>query len=133
MNTLWRLAEAVMAKGATIIGGVQLRGMDTFPTLFGHFEGRPNQNDLAMAEQYGHAIAANIIDGLELPGHFRADQEKEGKKFPDFIAPILLYMKDKTIPIPECDLEKCILCGNCIYDCPTDNIKINKKAEKPKT
>lgn len=53
MNTLWKLAKTVTNTGAEIIGGIQLRGMDNFPTLFGHFEGRPNENDLALQSGTG--------------------------------------------------------------------------------
>ncbi len=127
MNTLWKQAEAVLKKGATVIGGIQIIGMDNFPTLFGHHEGRPNKKDLALSEKFGKALAANIKHGTILPKHFRADQAREGKKLGDFLSPIMLYVKKKTIRKPKCDLDKCVFCGNCVFDCPTKTIKIRNK------
>lgn len=127
MNTLWRLSKAVTRTGAEILGGIQIKGMDNFPTLFGKFKGRPNEDDLAIGEQFGHAIAVNIIEGKQLPTIFRADQERDGKKLPDFLSHIMYYVKKATIPIPTCDMNKCKLCGNCAYDCPTKNINVINK------
>lgn len=48
-KSLWHLSQAVAKIGASVIGGIQVRGCSSFPTLFGLFPRRPNEKDLERA------------------------------------------------------------------------------------
>jgi len=128
-KSLWHLSLAVSTIGASVIGGIQLRGVSSFPTLFALFQGRPNEKDLEQAEIFGRAIAANMTNGEPLPSCYEIDSSRGGV-FYDKVGPCLNYIKKKTTPLPICDSEKCDLCGNCVYECPTDSIKIENKSIK---
>ena len=128
-KTLWHLAKAVGRTGADVIGGVQIRGMVSVPTKFGQFEGRPNENDLLLAESFGKSINNNIQNNTPLSPEFLVDK-KVGGRFFNILGPILTKLKYTITPPPECDHEKCKLCGTCVYECPVDNFSIvNKKVE----
>ncbi len=129
VKTLWHLARAVAETGATVIGGLQLRGVVTVPTKFGDFLRRPDDIDLEHAKLFGHAIAENLISRRELPAHYKINP-KDGGRFYDILGPILTYAKKIITPLPKSDSEKCDLCGNCVYDCPTDSITIEDKTVK---
>jgi len=60
-KSLWHLSQAVTKTGASVIGGIQLRGCSSFPTLFGLFPGRPDEKDLERAENFGHALESRIL------------------------------------------------------------------------
>ena len=122
VNTLWHLAQAVTRTGAEVIGGIQLRGAVTVPTKFGDFKGFPDAIDLAYAELFGKSIAANMTHGRTLPTHFKI--KKDGGRLYAIIGPILTYVKKIITPLAKSDPEKCDLCGNCVYECPTDSIQI---------
>ncbi len=126
-KSLWYLAQAVSRAGATVIGGIQLRGVCTFPTLFGIYPGRPNEMELKGAEEFGRTVASHMINGDALPDHYKINLNG-GDKFYDTIGPCLNYMKKATTPVPACDLEKCNLCGNCVNECPSGSITIKDKA-----
>lgn len=128
-KSLWHLSQAVTKTGASVIGGIQLRGCSSFPTLFGLFPKRPNQNELEKAEKFGRAVAANIINGEPLASHYKIESN-QGGIFYDKVGPILNYIKKRIIPLPICDSEKCDLCGNCIYECPTRSITIENNTVK---
>ncbi len=128
-RSLWHLAQTLSQAGATVIGGIQLRGVCTFPTLFGLFPGRPNDKELKYAEEFGHAIADNMINGDALPDHYKV-APNSGGRFYDTIGPCLNYFKKITTPLPISDSDKCNLCGNCVNECPTDNITIKNKSVK---
>ena len=128
-KSLWHLSQAVAKTGASVIGGIQLRGTSSFPTLFGLFPGRPNEKDLEQAENFGRAISANLVNGESLPSCFKIEPDRGGI-FYDKVGPCLNYLKKKTTPLPICDSEKCDLCGNCVYECPTSSITIENKAVK---
>ncbi len=126
-KSLWRLAQAVRQTGAAVMGGIQLRGTSTYPTLFGIYPDRPNDMELKHAEKFGQAIAANIINGNPLPDKYKVNHSNGGV-FYDKIGPFLNYLKKKTTPLPENDSENCDLCGNCVNECPTGSITIKDKA-----
>lgn len=128
-KSLWHLSLAITKIGASVMGGIQLRGAGSFPPLFGLFQGRPNKKDLKHAENFGHAIAANMTHGEPLPSIYKIDSG-QGGIFYDKIGPCLNYIKKKTTPLPICNSEKCDFCGNCVYECPTDSIKIENKVVK---
>ena len=128
-KSLWHLSQAVAQTGASVIGGIQLRGTSSFPTLFGLFPGRPNEKDLEQAENFGRAIAANLINGESLPSCYEVNPACGGMVY-DKVGPCLNYIKKKTTPLPICDSEKCDLCGNCVYECPTNSITIANKTVK---
>ena len=50
-KSLWHLSQAVAGTGASLMGGIQLRGVSSFPTLFGLFPDRPNGRRGIPAEQ----------------------------------------------------------------------------------
>jgi ferredoxin/flavodoxin len=128
-RSLWHLSQAVTKTGASVIGGLQLRGRSSFPTLFGLFPGRPNEKDLESAENFGQAIAANILNGESLAPHYKVESERGGL-FYDKAGPVLKYIKKKTTPLPVSNSEKCDLCGNCVYECPTRSITLENKMVK---
>jgi Pyruvate/2-oxoacid:ferredoxin oxidoreductase delta subunit len=39
------------------------------------------------------------------------------------------FMRDRMIPYPVCDQEKCVKCGTCAVKCPENAIKINSDIE----
>lgn len=122
-KTLWYLAEAVRKTGADVLGGVQIRGMVSVPTKFAQFEGRPNENDLLIAEYFGKSIINTLQRNTPLPSDFIIDKKKGGRFF-DMLGPILTKIKYAVTPPPECDHDSCHLCGTCAFECPTDNFSI---------
>ncbi len=128
-KSLWHLSQAVAQTGAIVIWGIQLRGVSSFPTLFGLFPDRPDEKDLEHAEDFGRAIAANTMNGESLPAHYDVDPN-QGGTFYDKVGPCLNYIKKKSTPLPKSDPEKCDLCGNCVYECPTGSITIVNKTVK---
>ncbi len=126
-KSLWHLSQIVNKAGATVIGGVQVRGIGTLPTIFGLFPDRPNEEDLKYAEEFGSAIAANTMNGMALPDHYKIGPDIGGK-FYDVIGPVFNYIKKKATPLPESDSEKCDCCGSCVNECPTGSITIQDKA-----
>ena len=128
-KSLWHLSQAIAQTGASVIGGIQIRGASSFPTLFGLFPGRPDKKDLEQAENFGRSIAANLINGDSLPSCYQVESSVGGI-FYDKVGPCLNYIKKKTTPLPICDAEKCDLCGNCVYECPTESITIENKTVK---
>ncbi|MCG8563655.1 MAG: hypothetical protein MI747_01080, partial [Desulfobacterales bacterium] len=62
-KSLWHLGKAVTLSGATVLGGIQLRGICTYPSLFGIYPNRPNEMEIEFAKKFGHAIAANMMHG----------------------------------------------------------------------
>lgn len=125
-KTLWHLAQTVAKTGASVIGGIQLRGAVTVPTKFGDFLGRPDHIDLKDANLFGSAIAAKVINGRALPARYKIDP-KSGGWFYDRLGPILTHLKKAITPLPQSDSEKCDLCGNCVYECPTGSITIENR------
>jgi len=126
-KSLWRLAQAVAHTGATVIGGVQVTGVSTAPTMFGLTPNRPNRQDYDYVETFGFALSDHIIDDIELPEDYKIDPKK-GSKFYDRFGIIANHVKKKMINPPTVDHEKCNLCGNCVYECPLDNITVKNKA-----
>lgn len=128
-KSLWHLSKAVAGTGVSVMGGIQLRGVSSFPTLFGLFPDRPNGMDLEQAEDFGRAVAAGMTSGEPLPAHYRIDPDRGGI-FYDNVGPCLNYIKKKTTPLPESDPQKCDLCGNCVYECPTGSITVENNLVK---
>jgi ferredoxin len=64
--------------------------------------------------------------GEAMPGVYRVDPSEGGHLY-DILGPCLTWLKKKTTPEPECDRDRCDLCGNCVYECPTKNIRINDR------
>ncbi len=125
-KSLWHLARVVRQTGADVIGGIQLRGTCTYPTLFGIYPNRPNEPELLSAEKFGRSIAQHIIQGDAMPERFKIDPHSGGR-FYNTVGPFLNFLKKKTTPLPENDPETCTLCGNCINECPTNSIRIENK------
>lgn len=125
-KSLWHLSKAVSQTGASVIGGIQVRGTSSMPTLSGLFPGRPDKDDLTQAEHFGHAVATSLIHGESLPSCYEVGPGSGGV-FYDKVGPFLSYIKKKSTPLPVCDHENCDLCGNCVHDCPTGSITIEQK------
>ncbi len=125
-KSLWRLAKAVKQAGADVIGGIQIRGAVTVPTKFGEFIDRPNADDLRQAKEFGVAVADHLTDKAELPSQFQIDPNEGGRLY-DVLGPCLTYLKKKITPLATCDETKCDLCGTCVFECPTNCIKIRNK------
>lgn len=125
-KTLWHLANSVSKIGAKVIGGVQLRGAVTVPTMFGRFLDRPNETDLQYAKCFGKELSNNLLHNKPISEIYKVDSKKGGN-FYNTIGPWLTYFKKKVTPLPKCDPNICTLCGNCVYECPTKSIKIEKQ------
>jgi len=128
-KSLWHLARTMEKKGAEVIGGIQVRGMSTYPTMFGIFPNRPDDNDLSIAEKFGHEIACRMRSNSPLSNDFKINKNNGGI-FYDHLGPFLKFIKRIITPDPEIDKEKCTLCGRCVYECPVDNLTIDKGAIK---
>lgn len=128
-KTLWYLAEAVRKTGAEVLGGLQIRGMVSVPTKFAQFEGRPNENDLAIAENFAKSFINTLQNNTPLPSEFVIDKRKGGWFF-NILGPILTKAKYAITPPPKCDDDKCTLCGICMYECPVNNFSIVDKKIK---
>ncbi len=124
-NTLWHLGRAVRRAGATVLGGLQLRGAVTVPTKFGDFLGRPDAVDLDHAAAFGHALAARLLDGRALPAQYTI--RKNGGWVYAILGPVLTVLKKLITPLPTCDAARCELCGICVSECPTDTIAIKRR------
>ena len=125
-KTLWYLAEAVRRTGAQVLGGVQIRGMVSVPTKFAQFEGRPNENDLLIAEIFAKSYINKIQNNTPLPSKFIINKRK-GSRFFNTLGPVLTKLKYAVTPPPEIDHDKCNLCGTCAFECPVDNFKVRDK------
>jgi Fe-S-cluster-containing hydrogenase component 2/flavodoxin len=126
-RSLWHLGEAVRARGAELLGGVQVRGTSTYPTLAGLFPGRPNSADLTRARDFAHAVAAATSRGAAMPYEYRLDRHRGGR-FYDTIGPAMSLAKKKLIPLPTAAPHKCDLCGRCVKECPAKTIKMRHGA-----
>jgi ferredoxin len=81
------------------------------------------------AEKFGHAVAANLINGEALESNYKIDYAQGGFLY-NKIGPIVNYIKKKSTPLPISDSTKCDLCGNCLYECPTRSITIENNSVK---
>lgn len=126
-KSLWHLAQSVGRTGAAVIGGIQLRGTSTFPTIFGVYPGRPNAAELGRADAFGRAVADNMITGEKIPDQYKINYQNGGR-FYNIVGPCLNSIKKITTPLPECDTDKCTLCGNCVNECPSGSIRVEDKA-----
>lgn len=126
-KSLWRLAQSVETTGADVIGGIQITGACTVPTMFGFFNGRPNEADLNKAAHFGKAVSNALLNQKPLPGDYLIDPQKGGR-FYDILGPYLTAVKKKITPPPEADGSKCDCCGICAYECPVENIAVDKNS-----
>jgi flavodoxin/Pyruvate/2-oxoacid:ferredoxin oxidoreductase delta subunit len=122
-KSLWRLSRVLENVGAEVIGGIQIRGMSTFPTIFGIFPNRPDADDLRIAERFGAEIADRITINNPMSSDFVIDKKKGGV-FYDHLGPFLISIKKLVTPAPKIDEGKCILCGICVSECPEGNLAI---------
>lgn len=125
-KSLWSLYQALAKTGAEVIGGIQVRGRSSCPTLFGLFPDRPNQQDFELAQHFGHSIATCILHGTPISAKYKISASSGGF-FYDKLGRILSFIKRKATPLPVCDKTKCILCKNCVNECPTQSITIEKQ------
>lgn len=128
-KSLWHLAQAVEKTGASVLGGIQIRGQSSFPTLFGLFPERPNGGELETAEQFGRAVAADLTGATPLAAHYRIRPD-QGGIFYNTIGPAINYLKKKSTPLPSSNPELCNLCGNCLHECPTRSISVADRRVK---
>lgn len=128
-KSLWHLSEALRRRGAEICGGIEVRGVCTFPTLFGLFTGRPDERDLGEAGEFGRSAAAHLLGKAELPERYRIDRARGGR-FYNILGPIMTFTKKKMIPLPKCDTALCDTCGICVRECPTGSIAFEKRVLK---
>ncbi len=128
-KSLWRLSRVVAITGAQVIGGIQITGVSTAPTMFGLTPNRPNQNDFEYAQVFGKAIAENMKNGTALPNQYLIDPNT-GSLFFDKVGLIANYIKKKILSPPGIVAEKCDLCGTCIYECPVGNFSMEDKKIK---
>ena len=128
-KVLYDLTNLLRNKRACVIGGFLTRGEVHHPAphMIGQFPGRPNESDLAKAQQFAIAIAEYVSTGcLDNLVQSRADYQKLGRGFYDFVGwvssdRVLRLLMPAPKPIPG----KCDLCRLCVCQCPLDNITLN--------
>jgi len=121
-KSLFHLAEAVRRTGADVVGGIQVRGSSSFPTMSGVFPGRPDPEDLEQARVFGRSLSANLISNTPMNPEFKIDPGRGGI-FYNFLGPLMQKLK-KMSPTPKVDPAKCDLCATCVAECPSGSIKI---------
>lgn len=112
-DALLELADTVRAKGFVPVAGAAFIGEHSYSTRTQSIAaGRPDQDDLTQARQFGEAIAENLKAGHltgppDIPGSvpYRERPPLGG------IAPSLIA-------------EHCTLCGICVSVCPTQVISM---------
>lgn len=122
-RSLWHLTEAVRRAGATVVGGIQIRGASAFPTLAGLFPGRPSGVDLEGATAFGRALAGHVLQQQRLGVDYLVDRPR-GRRFYDVVGPCMAWLKKKGTPVPVSDPAACDLCGTCVAECPSRSILI---------
>lgn len=90
--------------------------------------GRPDAQDLTAAEAFGRAIRQKIDAGACSPVDAAQLKERRAPSLSTlrFIRFVLKYRRQQkrhpVVYLPECDAERCTLCGRCAAICPVGAI-----------
>jgi len=111
-DALVELRDIAVSQGFNVIAAAAFIGEHSYSTAQSPIAaGRPNAQDLKLAEQFGRQVAAKIARGN--PGTPEIDGTVPYKE---------------RVPLggvaPETDRERCTLCGRCEQVCPTGAIKV---------
>jgi flavodoxin/Fe-S-cluster-containing hydrogenase component 2 len=129
-KVLYDLTRLLRRKGADVIGGMLIRGecFHPSPCFIGRYPGRPNADDLIRAQRFAINVAEHIASGIPGPvSESRSDALKQGWGLYDFEGMFVLDPLIRLVlPKPKLDLSKCDNCQWCVYECPVNNIIMNK-------
>ena len=125
-DSLYDAAKGLADKGYRILGGLKVEASDNYPQSIQLKinEGRPNENDMAKAEEFALKIiqAQNTGAGL--------DPEALASRNPFFIknrdrprADTVNEMREKIEGKIIFKGEKCLFCDTCKKSCPTKSIE----------
>jgi len=132
-KVLHDLAHPLRRKGADVIGGTLIRGecFHPAPCFIGRYPGRPNADDLARARQFAVELAEHVAAGHEGPvAGSRHDALKRGWGLYDFEGMFVLDPVVRLVlPKPKLNRLKCDKCQWCAYECPSDNITMDRYPE----
>ena len=90
--------------------------------------GRPDAQDLTAAEAFGRAIRQKLDAGVCSPVDAAQLKERRAPSLSTlrFIRFVLKYRRQQkrhpVVYLPECDAERCTLCGRCAAICPVGAI-----------
>lgn len=136
-RVLYDLAKPLMKKGAQVIGGFLCRGTCFYPVpcLAGRFPDRPDEQDLAKAQEFAGSLLRHLSSGIAGPmPETRPDALKHGAGFYNIVGAM---MNDTLVrllmPKPKSDESKCTECGWCVAECPTNSMSLAPKPKIAKT
>ena len=125
-DSLYDAAKALASKGYRVLGGLKVQASDNYPQsiLLKINEGRPNETDLAIAEEFAIKIAHSHNSGTSL------DPESMASRNPFFIknrdrprADTVNDLREKIEGKIIFRGEKCLFCDTCKKSCPTKSIE----------
>ncbi len=127
-NTLARMAKGLKEKGLLVLGGLSIRGYDSFQPYieFAYSKGHPDEGDLKKAEEFGREMVKNYRlvkeeNRLDVLANFKF-------KFSLLHLTSLWLTKERVnrhLPRMEIDKERCLKCSKCAEICPSGVIELN--------
>jgi len=138
-DALVELRDIFTKDNFTCVAAGAFIGEHSYTTEVG--TGRPNADDLKLAEQFGAAIAAKLMQNEETPllmsGNIPYKERKQMKKMkPDTTDACIQCGKcSKQCPVSAIDRndakvidsERCIICYNCVRVCPVEAKEFNEE------
>lgn len=114
-DALVELRDFAVSKGFNVVAAGAFIGEHSYSTPHCPIAaGRPDAEDLALAERFGRQVAAKIENGCFDPPEIKGDVPyREGVQFGG--------------TAPESDRGRCILCGRCAEVCPTGAIQLSDR------
>ena len=125
-DSLYDAAKGLAGKGYRILGGLKVEASDNYPQgiLLNVNGGRPDEGDMAKAEEFALKIIQAQSDGVGL------DPEALASRNPFFIknrdrprADTVSRMRERIEGKIIFAGEKCLFCDTCKKSCPTKSIE----------